>query len=132
MLNAKKMILGLFILSLGNMVAQIPTITVTFKSDQSVTEPIEITFARQTQSLAPFLQSGSSVTFKSGLKFNTDYFLDALARKSGIASLPYILNIAPTNPSVTVTVSINPTLPANQQITFKNDSGRLSVRKIGL
>lgn len=136
MLVIKKLLLPIFILALGGtMVAQVqgPTVSVTFQADASVTEPIEITFARQTLSLPAFVApAGSSVVFRSGLKANTDYFLDGLARKSNLTSRPYTFKISPTKLTVTVIVSIKPNLPTSQQILFVPDSGVLLPRQAGL
>ncbi len=134
MLKANKIFFGFFTLLLGsNVFAQNPAVTIIFKADQSVTEQITITFARQTLTLPPFASpTGNTVTFKPGLTDpGTGYFLDANARKSGASSLPYAFKVT-FNPTVTMIVSINPALPLAQQITFKPDSGNLEVRRPGL
>jgi|GEM_PF-4875600 hypothetical protein len=124
----KKLLLTIFVTGIcgGIINAQGPTVAVTFNSDKTVTEPIEITLGRQTLTLPAFTApGGSSISFRSGLTTNTAYPLKAFARKSNLSSQNYNFTISNTSPVVTVTVAINPKLQANQQITFAASSGQL-------
>ena len=131
MFNSKGLVV-LFLLGSGSLLAQ-QTISVTFKSDATVNEPIEITLGRETKTLPAFTApGGSSVTFSSGLRFNANSFLDAIARQSNLKSKSYTFSVIPSNPTVTITVSIDTKLPPTEQIVFNPSSGRLLPRTAGL